>query len=308
MMPPELAREAFPEVLKLAAQGRGPVSIARQLSAVYQLSISPGTVRHWIVGDRKPGIDAGVRNVFREESSPALSYIIGANKGDGCTLAKSDIVKLEVTDVDFAQAFNVNMATLFSRSKSNKIFVRRRAGRLPMYIVKYACRQLVQFLRQPLKKLFELALAFPCEFLRGFFDAEGHVDVSAEHEFHLRVGAENSNKDLLSRVERVLMGVFGTTPRINQKRKAGTNMIIRGEKFTKRKTSFSLLMSRTKDVESFAARVGFSISRKQEKLDDALGVVRSYRWKDRSAAWKVLYSKRRGEWIKRTNNTRPAQK
>jgi hypothetical protein len=72
--------------------------------------------------------------------------LIGANIGDGCTLVKSGIVKLEVTDKDFAESFDAYMATLFLRQKGNKILVRREAGRLPMYIVKYSSRQLLDLI------------------------------------------------------------------------------------------------------------------------------------------------------------------
>ena len=64
-------------------------------------------------------------NFFIERPSPSLSYVMGSNIGDGCRLTKSGCVKLEVTDLDFAQEFNSNIATLFSRSHANKILVRR---------------------------------------------------------------------------------------------------------------------------------------------------------------------------------------
>ena len=154
---PDLARLIYPRVLELASTGQGPAGIARQLSAVYQLSISPGTVRHWIVGDRDPQ-GGKVRSPFRGEPSPQLSYVIGANIGDGCTLTRNWIVKLEVTDRDFAEAFNSSMAALFSRKAPNKIMIKRfRVDRLPMYVVRYACRALVELLRLPLEELLEVA-------------------------------------------------------------------------------------------------------------------------------------------------------
>ena len=73
-----------------------------------------------------------------------------------------------------------------------------------MYVVRYSCKTLVELLRLPLKKLLEIAFKFPREFLRGFFDAEGHVDVAVGNQFHLAVGAENSNKQLLSRAKQLL--------------------------------------------------------------------------------------------------------
>lgn len=80
--------------------------------------MSPGTVRHWIVGDREFQIQR--RSIFKVEPSPALGYVIGANIGDGCTLTEDWIVKLEVADCDFAEAYNARMASLFSRAKPNK--------------------------------------------------------------------------------------------------------------------------------------------------------------------------------------------
>jgi intein-encoded DNA endonuclease-like protein len=294
-VPPELAKALYSEAQKLASRGFGPVNVARQLSAAHSLSLSPGTLRHWIVGDREPV----VRNVFKAAPSPALSYIIGANKGDGCTLAKSGLVKLEVTDKDFAHAFNASMATLFSRSKPNKILVRRRVGRLPMYIVKYFSRQLVQLLRQPLQNLLKLASVFPQDFLRGFFDAEGFVEVAAQDIFDLRVGVENTNRTLLSGAKHMLDTSFGINSTLRRKRRAGTLKTIRGESFLTRRASFRLLIGRLGDIRNFEQRIGFAISRKQRKLKDALGILQRISGeRKRSFEWREEYSKEGGEWAK----------
>ena len=219
-IPPGLAKKIYDEVQKLSTEDPSPVSLARRLSASYSLSLSPGTIRHWIVGDRK----LQRRNVFKQKPSHALSYIIGANIGDGCTLTENWIVKLEVTDRDFAETFNNRMAELFDRLRPNKILVRQSAGRLPMYIAKYSSKQLVELLRLPLKKLLGIAFAFPRDFLRGFFDAEGHVDVgisSVSSGFKLSIGAENSDKWLLLRV-RTLLEQLSIDSRLHRKREAGS--------------------------------------------------------------------------------------
>jgi DNA endonuclease len=298
---PELAKVLYPRVLELSSKGQGPVGVARQLSALYQLSISPGTVRHWMVGDRNP-MGGKVRNVLKQEPSPALSYVIGANIGDGCTLTDNWIVKLEVTDRDFAEAFNSNMATLFSREAPNKIMIKRfKVERLPMYVVRYSCRPLVKLLRQPLKKLLEIAFVFPREFLRGFFDAEGHVDVGVGREFHLAVGAENNDKQLLSKAKRLLESL-GIKSRIEQKRKAGSLKIIWGRAFAMRRTSYALMIRGVTNIKKFAANVGFSIHRKERKLLDAITTIDSVAPADRPRAWKQHYRKERGEWVRSEPN------
>lgn len=296
VIPPYLTSELYAKTIQLAAAGLGPAHIANQLSAAYSLKIAPGTVRHWAIGDRKPG----VRNVFKEEPSPALSYVIGANIGDGCTLIESWCVKLEVTDMDFAQMFNANMVTLFSRVEPNKILVRRfDVDRLPMYIVKYSSRQLVELLRLPSKKLLELAFAFPREFLRGFFDAEGHVDIGARKTFEIKVGVENSDKALLKEIRLLLLKGFNIKSNINRKRRSGSLKVIRGKSFRMRKTSYSLLFAQFRSLRSFDRRIGFSILRKDQKLKDALTIFQRYGRKAGLSEWNNLYHKRNGEWVRR---------
>jgi intein-encoded DNA endonuclease-like protein len=207
-IPLELVDALYSKALEHAADGQGSAAIASRLHDTYSLRVSPGTLRHWIVGDRKPERNTQRKNIFKPEPSRALSYIIGANIGDGCTLAKNWCVKLEVTDFDFASTFNTNMANLFSRTSSNKILTRNEAGRLPMYVVKYSSKQLAKLLRLPLRELLELAFTYPLEFLRGFFDAEGHVDVLAcGKRFHVSAGIENSNIRLLQEIKRILFTV-----------------------------------------------------------------------------------------------------
>jgi DNA endonuclease len=298
-LPPRLVDELYSRTRELAADGLGPAAVASRLHDIYSLSVSPGTLRHWIVGDRKPTRNTQRKNIFRHGPSRALSYIIGANIGDGCTLVKNWCVKLEVTDFDFASTFNANMATLFSRTSPNKILTRIEVHRLPMYIVKYSSKQLAKVLRLPIKKLLKLAFVYPSEFLRGFFDAEGHVDVCASKYFKLSVGVENSNRWLLTRVK-LLLNQLDIASRLYRKREAGSIKVIRNESFLMKRTSHSLVIGKMDDVKRFAMVVDFSIHRKAEKLEDALSILRCFGAGSRPTVWKRLYSKEKGEWVRRS--------
>lgn len=298
-IPLDLAGGIYKRVLQLAQKDSSPVKVARALSASHGLSLSPGTVRHWIKGERRFQIQR--RSAFKQVPSPALSYVVGANIGDGCTLTSNWIVKLEVTDYDFAKMFNKSMAKLFGRVRPNRILRRHSVGRLPMYVVKYASKQLVKLLRLPLKKLLEIACVFPQEFLRGFFDAEGHVDVSAGRYFQLFVGAENSDRFLLRKVGELLR-TLGIDSRIQRKREAGSIKVIRNTLFVMRRTSYSVMIGRMGDVKRFAAEVGFSIHRKTQKLEDALSIIASASTGDRTAEWNLTYFKSRGEWMRRSSS------
>jgi len=276
--------------------GLGGVRIARELSVAYSLNISPRTIYHWIHGYCKPPI----RNIFKAQPSRALSYVIGANIGDGCNLFKSGCVKLEVTDLDFAKAFNSNMPTLFSRIKPNKVLKRVfPSSRLPLYIVKYVSRQLADFLNQPLRTLLEFAFKYPREFLRGFFDGEGHVDVSATWGFRTSVGAENSDRFLLLRIRLLLKKKFQIDSKIYCKRKEGSVKTIRGKSFIMKRTSYGLNIGKVDDVKIFARKIGFSIFRKSQKLDDALSIMAAHIGKSRNAKRRQLYLKKKGEWVRR---------
>jgi len=295
-IPPELARILYRESLELHAKGLGASRIAARLSDAHCLRVAPGTISHWIARNRKPRL----RNIFQPEPSKALSYIIGANLGDGCVLVRTGCVKLEVTDWDFAHAFNSEMAKLFSRDVPNKILTRRfETDRLPLFVVKYVSRQLTSLLTLPPRQLLQTAFVYPREFLRGFFDAEGHVDVNGTETFQFYVGAENSNRMLLRRIAESLQTVFHIRSRIRRKRKSGSLKAIRGQPFRMRKTSYSLLILRLADLQSFKEQIGFSISRKSQKLADALNIFASYRNDERPAIWRKLYSKLRGEWVRR---------
>ncbi|HYB07553.1 MAG TPA: LAGLIDADG family homing endonuclease [Nitrososphaerales archaeon] len=235
--------------------------------------------------------------------------MIGANIGDGCTITDNWIVKLEVADLDFAEAFNDNLAALFSRTDPNKILVHRfKVDRLPMYVVRYSCKQLVRLLRLPLRRVLEIAFAYPCEFLRGFFDAEGHVDVGIGRYLFLSVGAENSDRSLLRRVKQLLEEALEINCTIHSKRKAGSVKIIRGKAFVMRRTSYSLIIAGIEDVKRFARTVNFSIHRKAQKLRDVLSIITSFAPKDRQAAWKRLYNKQSGEWIRKDSTSLPSSK
>ena len=210
------------------------------------------------------------------------------------------IVKLEVTDLDFAEAFNQSVASLFSRSNPNKILVKRfKVDRLPMFVVRYSSKQLVKLLRLPMKKLLEIAFVYPREFLRGFFDAEGHVDVRASHQFQVSTGVENSSRELLLRIKRVLSMTFRIHSTFSKKRKSGTLKVIRGKSFRMKKPSFTLLIQRIDDLRRFRVEIGFSIPRKNHKLADALMVSEDYSPKERTAVWNQLYIKSKGEWVRR---------
>jgi intein-encoded DNA endonuclease-like protein len=295
-IPAHLSKQLYEKSLELSATGLGSIRIARELSRASSLSISPGTIAHWIAGNRRPRL----RNIFEEKPSPNLSYVIGAAKGDGCSLSKSSLVKLEVTDWDFATTFNSAMAQLFSRDTPNKILTRRFGStRKTLYIVKYSSRQLVELLRRPVMTLSNLVVVHPRDFLRGFFDAEGHADVTATTRLTLAVGADNCDRSILLLVKRTLADALWIQAIVQLRRKAGFRKVIRTDSFVTKRTSYAVRITRLHAVEKFSSGIGFSICRKKEKLDDALRIYRLHGPTLGAVLWRESYFKRNGQWRKR---------
>ena len=76
-------------------------------------------------------------------------------------------------------------------------------------------------------------------------------------------------------------------------------MEIWGRRSATNRSSFELAISNIECVKEFAGEVGFTILRKSQNLEDALSIIAGYEVKDRSARWKKLYRKVRGEWVRR---------
>ena len=102
-----------------------------------------------------------------------------------------------------------------------------------------------------MKELREITSLFPRDFLRGFFDAEEHVNVGSGSGFQAAVGAENSGKPLLLRVE-LLLEEPGVAFRFDRKRKAGTINTIGGIGSAMRKTMYAVLIGKVAEVRKSA--------------------------------------------------------
>ncbi len=123
--------------------------------------------------------------------------------------------------------------------------------------------------------------------------------MAARNRFQFYVGAENSNRELLARVKKILRTVFHIDSKVRRKRKSGSLKVIRGLAFSMRRTSFSLLIEKINDVKKFEEQIDFSIARKNRKLRDALTIFEKYGRKGGSGEWAKFYFKKGGEWVRR---------
>ncbi|WP_231855826.1 LAGLIDADG family homing endonuclease [Thermococcus peptonophilus] len=203
-------------------------------------------------------------------SSPALAYIVGVYFGDAPLLQKSNHrygIRLKVIDKDFAEAFakalgeiGLNPSVGFEREKT-------RSNR--WYVEAYG-KGLFTFLKGPKERLFDVARAYPREFLRGFFDSEGTVGYSSNSaKSNLFVSAANYDLDVLELCSE-LLDELDIHSKIYLRSPKGTPVKIRGKWYEYKQDLYEIRVYRRKSVLNYYLQVGFTIQRRQQKLAQAL--------------------------------------
>lgn len=206
-------------------------------------------------------------------SSPALAYIVGVYFGDAPPLLQKSNhrygIRLKVIDKDFAEAFakalgeiGLNPSVGFEREKT-------RSNR--WYVEAYG-KGLFTFLKGgPKERLFDVARAYPREFLRGgFFDSEGTVGYSSNSaKSNLFVSAANYDLDVLELCSE-LLDELDIHSKIYLRSPKGTPVKIRGKWYEYKQDLYEIRVYRRKSVLNYYLQVGFTIQRRQQKLAQAL--------------------------------------
>jgi intein-encoded DNA endonuclease-like protein len=216
--------------------------------------------------------------------SSSLAYLMGAIKGDGCVScyvrrkSKVRVYSIQLSTVDYMFAYQVRKSvgevigrypkvqTVFqhhtSASAGKKIF---RLG--------FCDKSLYALLSQPIDNLRSYIEAYPADFLRGFFDAEGSA--WAVHRRNTKrmvfrnggvhfvnrnyreyvVKFSNTNKCLLEYISQLLinMGVLPAPKIVETMGNLGSN----------RKICYNLHIYRKDSVRKFMILIGSSIPRKR---------------------------------------------
>nr|WP_240910668.1 LAGLIDADG family homing endonuclease [Thermococcus sp. MV11] len=230
--------------------------------AEFNVSVSKATVLRWC---------KGTHNTFNKtkrvnlEPSPELAYIVGAYLGDASVSETGNYqyrIRLKVMDRDFAQNFERALKAMGANPRTG--FERNR-GRANRWWVEVTNKELFMFLKGPKDRLFEVARAYPKEFLRGFFDSEGSVYVDTKDPRKAAVVADNYDRDILEfcKGQLEILGIHST---IYLAKKKGTKVLIRGQEYQYNNDLYRISIHRRASVARFAEEIGFSISRKQEKL------------------------------------------
>jgi intein-encoded DNA endonuclease-like protein len=258
-----LSQEELEEVqklaLKLREKGLSYSQISERIAVELNVKVSKATVLRWC---------RGTHNTFNKmrrvnlDSSPALAYIVGAYFGDATATKGPEYkynVRLKVVDKEFADAFEEALKDIGLTPRSGFENNRTRSGR---WYVETSSKSLYLYLKGPKERLFKVAMEYPREFLRGFFDSEGSVIVSGNR---IRVEACNYDREVLGFCRELLNGL-GIHSKIYTTKRKRQPVVIRGKQYHYTSDLFTLEIYRIESVYRYMQEVGFTISRKQYKL------------------------------------------
>lgn len=144
------------------------------------------------------------------DSSPELSYLIGAFKGDGSIFRSCGryMLSFAVKDLGFIEAVQKAIGKVVSKvPKINQV---KNGNHSMLYRVDMSNKDLFTVLNQSLRDLKPIIESYPTDFLKGFFDAEGTAVTNMRHKkswawVEYRVGFYNTKKELLDLVRDLLI-------------------------------------------------------------------------------------------------------
>lgn len=197
--------------------------------------------------------------------SPELSYVVGTRFGDGAlnvNLANYNYaLELAVTDYDFAVEFNRCVAFALGRTKQYSIFQVK--GRDPKYkqlwkVVAYS-KELIQLFQSGKWRM--VSDLYPATFVRALGDSEGSPVCKTDRVAPV-IFIEKSDPVLLEYVKGLLfrLGIESSILRSNKKGDRKT--------FVFKKDCYRLVIRRFSSVVTYMNVIGFSITRKQKKLEN----------------------------------------
>ncbi len=268
-IPRELRIRLFDEVVGLRKRGLSYREIIDEIYRRHGVKLSKSHASYWSRGLHSPYNKGYIPSIELLKPSEELAYVIGVKLGDGYTTKRgyNDVrVGLEVKDREFAEEFSRCLAKVL-RITSKRPRYRKSRKR---YVVEVGSETLYQLLKKPvdldrLKKYIEHCWNCVGAFLRGFFDSEGCVNKRGY------IYLSNTDLRLLEYVKHLLqhLGIETTGPRLKTRRGTVIHDHMTGKKYTTNKDVYAVGI-RTNSNHIFYEKIGFTIKRKQKRLEKYL--------------------------------------
>jgi intein-encoded DNA endonuclease-like protein len=255
--PRELRIKMYNDVHKLRKRGLSYTEIRKEIYRKYGVWIGMGTISKWLRGVHSPYNGRRIPSLELLKPSEDLANVIGVVLGDGYTYERSIrktsrgyVIALEAKDKEFVEEFGRRLANVLGREPIRPKF-REGVGK---YVVKAASKTLYELLKKPvdLKRIKEYVEHCPkctAAFLRGLFDSEACIGKDG----HIKL--YNTNYEVLVYAQRLLRGFgiesTGPWPR-------------------KQKEGYYYIYIRAESLLNFYRYIGFTILRKQKRLEEYL--------------------------------------
>lgn len=145
------------------------------------------------------------------EASPSLAYLAGAILGDGYIYKKKNgvgyFVGFNAKDYEFIRSVQDAFVSVIGKRPKARL---RRNGKSYIYGMLVSNKTLYTFLSQPLKSLVERLKPYECEFVRGFYDAEGSFSTLQRRRkkwqrVERHVSFYNTNRELIECIRDLLL-------------------------------------------------------------------------------------------------------
>lgn len=252
----------YDEVMKLRRLGLDCKQIAKSIKENYGISMRLNTIRDWIKSRYHP---LGRCNKIVE--GPGLAYVMSAWLGDG-SLARwiknsQHDVRLQVSDYNFAEEWGRRLAEALGRSKP---YVPRWSNSSKMWFVKASSVLLYSLLKRAREDpwiLMPYLQKYPTEACKGFFDAEGSVNV-----YKNAIEASNTDPRVVQMFKMLLekIGIWCTMHETPYKSDTFISPC-NGKRYRRNKLiRYRLAIYGKENILRFAEEVGFTITRKRTKL------------------------------------------
>jgi intein-encoded DNA endonuclease-like protein len=254
-LPRELRIKLYNDVRKLRKQGLSYTNIRNKIYRKYGVWIGKSTIWSWLRRVSSPYNGRYIPSLKLLKPSEDLGYVIGVRLGDGYTREDSAgyryLIGLQAKDEEFAEKFGICLGNVLGRRPIRPWKDAKRGT----YVVITASKTLYELLKKPidLKRIKEYVEHCPkctAAFLRGLFDSEGNVSKNGY------ISLYNTNYEVLVYAQKLLkrFGIEATGPWPH-----------------KQKEGYYYIYIRAESLPKFYQLIGFTIRRKQKRLEDYLG-------------------------------------
>jgi intein-encoded DNA endonuclease-like protein len=267
--PREIRIKAYNDVRKLGKRGLSITKIRDKIYRKHGVWIGRSTIRDWLRGVHSPYNSRGIPSLELLKPSEDLANVIGVVLGDGYTYKGSNRcdIGLRAKDKEFVEEFGRRLANVLGRKPIRPKF-REGVGK---YVVEAVSKTLYELLKKPvdlkrIKPYVEHCPKCAAAFLRGLFDSDGNIDKRGYIKLY------NTNYEVLIYAQKLLWKYFGiksTGPWPHKQKGTPMHDPRTGKQYKTKKDCYYIYI-RTKSLQKFHQHIGFSIRKKQKRLEDYL--------------------------------------